>query len=99
MDTLELAEKLAVKANTNLDVVSKGDVQSWYDHPCTKALVNTLQSDMAAIQHSWSIGAFTGAASSETIQKNSEAIGSLKSTRFMLEWIEDLMTVGDKEDD
>ena len=83
--TVELYDK----AEEYFSSVPREEVVQWCSHPVTKSLLHSLYGDMAGHFEGWANGDFTGISDSETIQKNSKALGSVASIEAILSWIED----------
>ena len=72
----------------DLKIINTEERRSWLEHPCTRALIHTLQGDIIDILEAWSNGNYTGDTVDKTIQLNSEALGQYKAAVDVEQWIQ-----------
>ena len=82
------SEELREMAFTDLGLASRSERESWLQHPCTRALLHTMQGDIVDILEAWSDGSYTAESTSGTIQLNSEAIGQFKAASAVVDYVE-----------
>lgn len=78
------------KASIVLETVSNSEVESWYSHPCTQALILQLEGDMANIVSMWKDGAYTADTADKTLQTNSKHIGMIQCVEAILDHMRDM---------
>jgi len=77
-----------------LDSVTKEEAVSWYSHPCTQALLNSLEGDLAGIVVMWLGGGYSEEeSSSATAQKQAKARGMAQAIDDILTHINDIKTL------
>lgn len=72
----------------NLIGLTDTDAKTWYNHPCTKYLINSLTGDQAALVQGWISGRFTDKSLEATAQENAKRIGQVQNIDDLLEQIE-----------
>ena len=82
------SDELRRMALDDLRIINAEERRSWLEHPCTRALVHTLQGDIIDILEAWSFGNYTSDTVDKTIQLNSEALGQYKAAAEIEEWIQ-----------
>lgn len=82
------SDELRKRALTELSLAPKGERESWLQHPCSRALVHTLQADEFDLKESWSNGNYTAESEYGTIQLNSKALGEIQATQSILTFVE-----------
>ena len=83
-----------LKAEDALEHVTQEEAVSWYKHPCTASLRNSLEGDMAAIVATWLGGGYSEESSTDgTAQRQAKARGMAQALDDMLEHIEQLKTL------
>lgn len=78
------------KASQVLETVTNSDIESWYLHPCTDALMLLLEGDLANLVTSWKAGAYTSSTADQTLQLNSSKIGQCACIDAVLDYIKDI---------
>lgn len=79
------------KALDLLETVSKEDAIVWYNCPCTQALLNSLEGDLAGVVLMLIGGAYLDdKSSSGTAQKVSKAIGMTSAINDVIEHIKEI---------
>jgi hypothetical protein len=79
------------KSLARLDLVSKGEALSWYNHNCTQALLNSLEGDLAGIVVSWLGGGYSEEESSSgTAQKQAKARGMAQAIDDVIEHVNEI---------
>jgi uncharacterized protein YukE len=74
-----------------LDSVSKEEALSWYSHPCTQSLLNSLEGDLAGIVVMWLGGGYSEEeSSSATAQKQAKARGMAQAIDDILTHLNDI---------
>lgn len=87
-------EVFYTKSLNLLDSVSKEEALSWYNHPCTQSLLNSLEGDLAGIVVMWLGGGYSEEeSSSATSQKQAKARGMAQAIDDILTHINDIKTV------
>lgn len=78
-----------VKAQEFLDKVSREECEAWYNHPCTKSLLMSLEGDLSGIVLLWLSGAYSSEEHADsTAQQQAKARGMAQAISDMLEHIE-----------
>lgn len=93
------SDELREMAYTEVNLADRAERGAWLQHPCTRALLHTLQADIIDILETWSQGGFTEESTSGTIQLNSEAIGQYKAAESTAQYIEGINDTEMFEDD
>ena len=76
-------------AEDALSAITKEEADSWYKHPCTVSIRNSLEGDMAAIVATWLGGGYSEEKSTDgTAQKQAKARGMAQALDDILEHIE-----------
>lgn len=75
------------------------EVTEWKQHKVTKYLIESLERDVSEIQETWAAAAYTTEMESGTIQLNSQALGSIKAIREMLDFISSDMGSSEEKPD
>lgn len=70
--------------------LSKEEIIQWQRHPCTKALLLTLQGDYLDIHLGWEGQSFIAPSSDGTAQLNAKALGQLEAIRDIINHIEEI---------
>lgn len=79
------------RAIAALDMVSREEALSWYNHHCTQSLLNSLEGDLAGIVITWLGGGYSeDKSSSGTAQKVSKARGMAQALDDILEHIHEI---------
>ncbi len=79
------------KSIAKLDLVTKEEALSWYNHHCTQALINSLEGDLAGIVVSWLGGGYSEEESSSgTAQKQAKARGMAQAIDDIIEHINEI---------
>jgi len=82
------------KALSLLDTVSKDEAISWYQHPCTQSLLNSLEGDLAGLVVAWLGGGYSEEKSSSgTAQKVAKARGMAQAIDDMVQHIEEIKSL------
>jgi hypothetical protein len=77
------------RAISLLDLVDPVEAINWYNHPCTEALRNALEGDLAGVVIMWLGGAYSDEKStSGTAQRQAKARGMANAIDDMIEHIE-----------
>lgn len=86
------------KAEELLETTTVDDRISWYNHPCTKSLMNTLRGDMALGATVFVEGGYSSEDSADaTAQKISLARGKILAMSDILDRITAMKSEGDEE--
>ena len=73
------------------DTLTNEERIAWLKHPCTMALVRTLEGDLCAIVSTWMGGGYAAEDSTDgTAQKQAHARGMAKTIDDVIDYIEDL---------
>lgn len=84
-------EHYYTRALNLLDKVNKEEALSWYNHPCTEALRNALEGDLAGIVVMWLGGGYSEEKSSSgTAQKQAKARGMAQAIDDIIQHIEEI---------
>ena len=97
MNPQERAERLYQIADENLEIISRDEMHSWKEHPCTRALLSTLEGDLEVLKEGWASGDFTGETSDATLQVNSCQIGTAQALTKLIDFIRSLAKREDEE--
>lgn len=85
------SESYYSKSSELLDTVSKEEKQAWFNHPCTKSLVQTLEGDFAGLLLMWVGGAYSDTESTDsTAQQQAKARGQAQAIDDVIEHIHNL---------
>ena len=87
LDTSRLEQKVAML----LEVVNEGEINTWKNHPCTKALMLGLLIDEANIMEQWKNGAYG------TRDEEQKALGHLRALQQLKEFFAEEIAI-DKDD-
>ena len=82
------SEELRKRAFTELNLASRGERESWLQHPCSRALLYTLRADELDLKESWASGSYCTEHEYGTIQLNSTAIGEVQHIQTVLDFVE-----------
>lgn len=75
------------QAEKVLETTTNSEMESWYLHPCTEALLLLLEGDLANITFTWKNGGYTGSTADHTLQQNSKHIGMAMCIDTLMEHI------------
>lgn len=79
------------QAKEYLSTVDPEDALSWYNHPCTKSLVSSLEGDVAGIIIMWLGGAYSSEDSSDlTAQRVAKARGMAQAANDVIDAIRNI---------
>ena len=82
-----------------LDKVNKGEAQSWFEHPCTQALLASLEGDLAGIVVMWLGGGYAEEQSSSgTAQKQAKARGMAQAIEDVINHIQEIRTAKESQE-
>ena len=82
-----------------LDQVGKGEAQSWYEHPCTQALLASLEGDLSGIVVMWLGGGYAEQESTAgTAQKQAKAIGMAQAIEDVINHIQEIRTAKESQE-
>lgn len=74
-----------------LNEVDKAERLGWFNHPCTKALLYSLEADIAGILSHWMAGAYGQSESIDaTAQEQAKARGMAQAINDVIESIHDI---------
>jgi len=90
IDKLFDSEDIRDRALLLIEEITSEEKIQWLNHPCTKALLLTLQGDYLDHHQAWESGNFTSEHAEGTAQMNAKANGSLEAIRLIAEYIEDI---------
>lgn len=93
------SEDLRKRAYTELNLATRGERESWLQHPCTRSLLHTLDADSMDITEAWSNGNYTAESKDGTMQLNAEALGHFKAVSSILDFVEGINDEEMFEDD
>jgi hypothetical protein len=83
-----------------LDLVSRGECESWYEHPCTQALLASLEGDLAGIVVMWLGGGYAEEMSaSGTAQKQAKARGMAQAIEDVINHVAEIRSHQSDKDD
>lgn len=89
-DKLFDSDELREKAALLLDELDISERTQWIQHPCTKALLLTLQGDYLDHHQAWEAGVFTSDSAEGTAQQSAKALGALDAIRLIATSIEEV---------
>jgi hypothetical protein len=79
------------KAVRILDDLTADECRSWYEHPCTKSLINSLEGDVSAIVLMWLDGGYSKEDSTDaTVQRQAKARGMAQAINDILDHIKEI---------
>lgn len=79
------------KALRIIDELSEEECRSWYEHPCTRSLVNSLEGDVSAIVLMWLSGGYSKEDSVDTTsQRQAKARGMVQAINDILEHVKQI---------
>ena len=70
--------------------MTKDEISGWLLHPVTEAHINRLKEAKEEIKEYWASGGYTTESIEGTIQKNAEAIGSIRQIEEILIDVENM---------
>ncbi len=90
------------KGEEYLDAINKEEAEAWFSHPCTKALIQSLEGDFAGHVLVWVGGGYSNEESTDaTVQMQAKARGQAQAIDDVLERIHeirDIRIIGEEED-
>ena len=90
------------KAQEYLDVVTDDEARAWFEHPCTKSLIYSLEGDFAGLLMVWVGGGYSSEDSVDaTAQQQAKARGQTQAIDDVIERIYEIRNMretGDKND-
>lgn len=78
------------KATQVLETVGNSEIEAWYMHSCTQALLLLLEGDLSNIITSWKDGAYTSTTSDQTLQLNSKHLGMAQTIDNIIDHIREM---------
>ncbi len=79
------------KASDCLSTVTREEAQAWFNHPCTKALIQTLEGDFAGLLLMWVGGGYSNEEFSDaTAQLQAKARGQAQAIDDVIEHMHNL---------
>ena len=82
------------KVEEILDVVTEDEALAWFNHPCTKSLIFSLEGDFAGLLLMWVGGGYSSEESVDaTAQQQAKARGQLQAIDDVIERIQEIRDI------
>lgn len=94
-----LEKSFRVTAAELLAPLQADELKSWFEHPCTRSLMSTLNADLCVLMEQWKEGVYTDESADATVALNSKNIGICQAIEEILEYIETIVRGKEEYDD
>lgn len=86
-----------LQAETILSGMTKGEFDSWKQHPCTKALLVTLESSLDGVVTTWVNGGFSANTAEALAMNQAKALGMTEALTGVADYIDEMLEISQSE--